>query len=231
MLSHVRTISTISSHVTCECNECSDAAKVTDMESMKRIMDTTLQHYVQLKKRHVKCNHEEGHDETWLNQTVLCHNDLLPGNILYRPDLSNCKDSNDEVVLIDFEYADLNPRAFDIANHFCEYIDYDTIHDPTNESHVQAMRQIMHNHHEAHQAFFRGYIYGKNVIKHSFQHELMEKNIQRLVRSCIEKWMPLAHVFWIVWAVLQSVAKPSRSNMYQQLAIARANWLTFCLMS
>jgi thiamine kinase-like enzyme len=48
-------------------------------------------------------------------ETVLCHNDLLSGNIL----LSQSTDTrNAEVTIIDYEYTAYNYRAFDIANHF-----------------------------------------------------------------------------------------------------------------
>lgn len=40
---------------------------------------------------------------------VFCHNDLLCRNIVLQ---------TSRVVFIDFEYGGLNPRAFDIANHF-----------------------------------------------------------------------------------------------------------------
>ncbi|GJJ79103.1 choline kinase [Entomortierella parvispora] len=46
---------------------------------------------------------------------VFAHNDTQYGNIL------RTKDEDGELVVIDFEYAGYNTRAFDIANHFCEW--------------------------------------------------------------------------------------------------------------
>jgi choline kinase len=46
---------------------------------------------------------------------VLCHNDLLSGNVMLVKD--NEKDE-EKIRLIDYEYAAYNYRAFDIANHF-----------------------------------------------------------------------------------------------------------------
>jgi thiamine kinase-like enzyme len=40
---------------------------------------------------------------------VPCHNDLLPGNVLFDEDGSR-------VWLLDFEYAGMNDRSFDLAN-------------------------------------------------------------------------------------------------------------------
>ena len=53
---------------------------------------------------------------------VLCHNDLLCGNLLlsHTPDVEGgeCRGSH-SIRLIDYEYAAYNYRAFDFANHFC----------------------------------------------------------------------------------------------------------------
>jgi thiamine kinase-like enzyme len=50
-------------------------------------------------------------------QTVLCHNDLLSGNILRRNESGAEEYPDRQVFLIDYEYAAYNYRAFDIANH------------------------------------------------------------------------------------------------------------------
>ncbi|CDI81262.1 choline/ethanolamine kinase domain-containing protein, putative [Eimeria acervulina] len=47
------------------------------------------------------------------SRVVLCHGDLLAGNIIHQEDGSIC--------FIDFEYAAAMERAFDIAGHFIEY--------------------------------------------------------------------------------------------------------------
>ena len=61
---------------------------------------------------------EEGGDGILFGcEIVLCHNDLLCGNILLCP--SEVPGSVEKAVLIDYEYSMYNYRAFDIANHFC----------------------------------------------------------------------------------------------------------------
>lgn len=50
---------------------------------------------------------------------VMCHNDLLGGNIM----VSEGEDQ--KMTFIDFEYADWAPRGFDLGNHFCEYAGFD----------------------------------------------------------------------------------------------------------
>lgn len=54
-------------------------------------------------------------------EVVLCHNDLLCGNILLCPseEASASQAPAEKAVLIDYEYSMYNYRAFDIANHFC----------------------------------------------------------------------------------------------------------------
>ncbi|KAG0257026.1 hypothetical protein BG011_004211 [Mortierella polycephala] len=46
---------------------------------------------------------------------VFAHNDTQYGNIL------RTMDENEELIVIDFEYAGYNTRGFDIGNHFCEW--------------------------------------------------------------------------------------------------------------
>ncbi|KAF9191302.1 hypothetical protein BGZ51_007480 [Haplosporangium sp. Z 767] len=46
---------------------------------------------------------------------VFAHNDTQYGNIL------RSMDDNEELIVIDFEYAGYNTRGFDIGNHFCEW--------------------------------------------------------------------------------------------------------------
>ena len=51
-------------------------------------------------------------------QEVLCHNDLLCGNVLYQEPIPQQNPQGGKVFLIDYEYAAYNYRAFDLANHF-----------------------------------------------------------------------------------------------------------------
>lgn len=46
---------------------------------------------------------------------VFAHNDLLLGNVIYTKE-------TDSVTFIDFEYAAPNYQAYDIANHFAEFV-------------------------------------------------------------------------------------------------------------
>lgn len=66
-----------------------------------------------------------------LNETqspvVFSHNDLHQGNILLAKLSKKRPTLNERIVFIDFEYCSYNYRAYDIANHFCEWsFQYDT---------------------------------------------------------------------------------------------------------
>lgn len=49
------------------------------------------------------------------NPIVFAHNDLLLGNVIYTKE-------SDSVTFIDFEYAAPNYQAYDIGNHFAEFV-------------------------------------------------------------------------------------------------------------
>ena len=72
-------------------------------------------------------------------QLVLCHNDLLSGNILLYDAAQHSAAYTGtirDVYLIDYEYAAYNYRAFDIGNHFCEFggFDFDIVNEfPTED--------------------------------------------------------------------------------------------------
>ena len=68
-------------------------------------------HGAALPQRFTELQHVSSRIEAAMARTaeslVPCHNDLLPGNVLFTPD---------SVWLLDFEYAGVNDRSFDLAN-------------------------------------------------------------------------------------------------------------------
>lgn len=46
---------------------------------------------------------------------VFAHNDLLLGNVIYT-------EETDSMSFIDYEYAGYNYQAYDIGNHFAEFV-------------------------------------------------------------------------------------------------------------
>jgi thiamine kinase-like enzyme len=51
-------------------------------------------------------------------EIVLCHNDILPGNIMIDPPNYEELEGDVSVTFIDYEYGAYNCRGFDLANHF-----------------------------------------------------------------------------------------------------------------
>lgn len=120
------------------------------------------------------------------NKTVLCHNDLLLGNIVY-----NHKNPDNKISFIDFEYMCSNYALFDIANHFCEFVgvvdevlNYDK-HYPSEE-------------------------YQKNWLKiylKAFNDDLGEPISEEDVHATytlVQKFALCAHLFWGIWALIQA---------------------------
>ncbi|KAI9597942.1 kinase-like domain-containing protein [Syncephalis fuscata] len=116
---------------------------------------------------------------------VLCHNDLQYGNIL------RLRDAPNSLVLIDFEYAGYNPRGYDIANHFCEWMaDY---HGPTP--------------HQLNPADFPDKT-ARHRFLHAYLTELLDRTptddeVDALWKE-VEQFVPCSHLLWSLWGLLQA---------------------------
>lgn len=114
---------------------------------------------------------------------VFCHNDLLLKNIIYH------ETPKTGVTFIDFEYADLNYQAFDIANHFCEFagVDvYDPSLYPSEEFQLQWLRNYL-NH-------------WRNYEQHKMS---LDEHVLILLHQ-VKRFSLAAHLFWGIWALIQS---------------------------
>ena len=113
-------------------------------------------------------------------KTVFCHNDALLGNILVT--------AGGQTRLIDYEYAGVNYREYDIANHFAEFVgvgdpatgflDYDK-HYPSPQFQLKWIKEYL----------------GADVSSDSEAEDL-----QRLV----DKFSPLPNLVWGVWSLVQA---------------------------
>ena len=104
------------------------------------------------------------------SRTVYCHNDIHAGNFLFDR-------KNDVLTLIDYEYADYGPRAFDMANMFCEFAGFEC--DYTRYPTAGLRRE-----------FYNAYS--------------MEPEEALALESEVAAWTPVTHVFWALWAIIQS---------------------------
>ena len=105
-----------------------------------------------------------------------CHNDLLLANIVVR---------EESVTFIDYEYAGFNWRAFDIANHWCEWAGvegYDDARFPSRETQ---------------RAWLRDYLAAS-------EEEAGEAAVESLLRQ-VDAFVPAAHLLWSLWARVQAL--------------------------
>ncbi|KAG1427688.1 hypothetical protein G6F58_000922 [Rhizopus delemar] len=107
--------------------------------------------------------------------TVFAHNDTQYGNILKI-------ENTDELVVIDFEYSGYNPRGYDIANHFCEWM-YDY-----HSSEPAKMNHKSYPTHKEQVRFLTAY------DKHHVTELLQE----------VELWKMACHLFWGLWGLVQA---------------------------
>lgn len=108
---------------------------------------------------------------------VFCHNDALLGNIVLRRDEGNLA-----VTFIDLEYGAANYGAFDIANHFCEFV--------SCEGKLDYDRWFPSR--EYQQAWIEEYLRagGKGEVE--------------TLMMLVEKFVLASHLMWAVWAVIQT---------------------------
>ncbi|XP_033217369.1 ethanolamine kinase 1 isoform X2 [Belonocnema kinseyi] len=110
---------------------------------------------------------------------VYAHNDLLLGNILY-------DEKKNSVTFIDFEYTAYNYQAFDIANHFAEFVGTDH---PDYSLYPDKNLQ---------KAWLKIYLEAYNKTDN-----IMEEDVDQLYRE-VDEFVLLAHFFWGCWALIQS---------------------------
>ncbi|XP_072528964.1 ethanolamine kinase 1 [Salminus brasiliensis] len=127
----------------------------------------------------------------WLRQSlsklgspvVLCHNDLLCKNIIYRQAGGNVK-------FIDYEYAGYNYQAYDIGNHFNEFaglneVDYSLY--PERSLQLQWLR-----------AYLEAYKEYKN------QGAKVSNNEVEVLYVQVNRFALASHFFWGLWALIQA---------------------------
>ncbi|KAG1462983.1 hypothetical protein G6F46_003843 [Rhizopus delemar] len=107
--------------------------------------------------------------------TVFAHNDTQYGNILKI-------ENTDELVVIDFEYAGYNPRGYDIANHFCEW---------------------MYDYHSSEPAKMNHKSYPTHKEQVRFLTAYDKHHVTELLRE-VELWKMACHLFWGLWGLVQA---------------------------
>jgi choline kinase len=150
---------------------------------------------------------------------VFTHNDTQYGNILRvektpptpalpdehhlsKEDLTTLDPKKDEshkkLTIIDFEYASANPRGFDLANHFCEWMaNYhcDTPHLMNGDDFPTL---------EERERFIRAYVEHSFVLaeKEPTKEEL-EEEVKKVMREA-ELWVGASNAMWCAWGIVQA---------------------------
>ncbi|XP_052017234.1 choline/ethanolamine kinase isoform X2 [Apodemus sylvaticus] len=125
---------------------------------------------------------------------VFCHNDIQEGNIL----LLSEPDSDDNLMLVDFEYSSYNYRGFDIGNHFCEWV-YDYTYE---EWPFYKARPTDYPTREQQLRFIRHYL--AEVQKGETLSEEEQKKQEEDLLIEISRYALASHFFWGLWSILQA---------------------------
>ncbi|BFZ64613.1 hypothetical protein YB2330_005763 [Saitoella coloradoensis] len=164
----------------------------------------------------------------WLYSTstdqtlVFAHNDTQYGNLLRlaRPPSSALKPTraHRQLVVIDFEYSGPSPRAYDVANHFCEWMaDYHS----SNPHFMDEKRYPMA---EEQARFYKAYAEHMaptprlsefsldGLVDTTAKDTIIESQIEKL--ECeVKAWRAASHAQWAMWGVIQAVTEtPATSS-------------------
>ncbi|EGG03867.1 uncharacterized protein MELLADRAFT_89841 [Melampsora larici-populina 98AG31] len=138
---------------------------------------------------------------------VFSHNDTQCGNLLLRQldEVSVKERAHEQILVIDFEYASANPRAFDIANHFHEWCaDY---HHPTLSYSLSEHGNYPTE--TERKTFYKAYLSTERITHLSLDGNLPEDNqaeeerIKKLEEE-VKIWSPASHVMWSLWGLVQA---------------------------
>lgn len=149
---------------------------------------------------------------------TFCHNDLQQGNILkVSKEVQESNEEEFDLKLIDFEYSAYNYRAFDFANHFCEWM-FDYAVPPPQyfslslNSWPSKEQQLL---------FVRAY-FGKDTQNN---HPCAEPTIEESeLLDQINRFALASHFMWSLWGVVQERLNNGSHNIqfnYLDYGLAR----------
>ncbi|XP_068675062.1 choline kinase alpha-like isoform X1 [Montipora foliosa] len=150
---------------------------------------------------------------------TFCHNDIQEGNILkVSKDRHMNNDEEIELRLIDFEYSAYNYRAFDLANHFCEWMFDYKVAEPVYFS--MALDQWPSK--EQQLLFIRAYL-GKHTFVEN-RPSLNEPTIEETeLMDQANRFALASHFLWGLWGVVQErfLDKTNIPFSYMEYGMAR----------
>ncbi|KAI9298580.1 kinase-like protein [Neoconidiobolus thromboides FSU 785] len=173
-----------------------------DYQRLQHLMDKEC-YQIDFEDVKSKLNQLQEIIKTMNSNLMFCHNDAQYGNILRLK-------SNGELVVVDFEYAGYSYPAFDIANHFCEWMaNYhsDRPHYLNENDYPNKSEQL--NFLKAYLESQRGSFTTEEL--HEFQKE-------------VECFSLLSHLKWGFWGIIQAGTSTIDFN-YMAYGTQRLNFL------
>ena len=104
--------------------------------------------------------------------------------------------SDDSVVLIDFEYCSYNFRAFDIANHFCEWV-----FDYCNPQFPHFFADMSHFPSESQRRFFiREYLEQLKRQRQERETRATDQEVEQVLFEA-DNFVLASHLMWTLWSI------------------------------
>lgn len=175
-----------------------------DSDAIKRILGVDkIEEFFEAVEKYKKWVYEKEKlsDESVKRELVFAHNDAQYGNLLRvlpppGSPLLYPQNEHRQIVVIDFEYSGANPRGYDIANHFCEWMsDYHQedrpweIHEERYPTKKEQMNLI------------------ESYVEHGmaeFDDIAMAKESEMLFEQ-VRRWRPAVSAHWCIWGIVQAV--------------------------
>jgi len=153
------------------------------------------------------------------SERVFAHNDAQYGNLLRLTKPQTNRPSHHQIIVVDFEYAAPNPAAFDIANHFHEWMaSY------LSETAPWILNTDRYPTLEQRRNFYNAYISplptgpssSGNLLMSSSHSSLsssnyvsadhnsrVEEQLDKLEEE-VKAWSPSSHAMWALWGIVQA---------------------------
>ncbi|KAH7017827.1 kinase-like domain-containing protein [Ilyonectria destructans] len=119
------------------------------------------------------------------NGLVFAHCDLLCANVI----IHRHEDAETSVSFIDYEYATPSPAAFDVSNHFAEWVGYDCDYAAVPTRSQRA-------------AFIREYV--KTYFKLTGEEVDEEEEVRKLTEE-VDVYRGVPGFYWGIWSMIQAV--------------------------
>ena len=136
---------------------------------------------------------------------VLCHCDLLSGNVIVRPHSGTTTPKISDVSFIDYEYTSPGPAAFDLANHFSEWAGFECKYAniPTR-SQRRAFTECYVESYERHtEGFLDAHMNGDADLQGESTRKALQASVEQLMRD-VDNFKGIPGLYWGIWALIQA---------------------------